>query len=171
MWTVIKEWAMTMRFIDWFSLMSGICSIIALIIALFQIADVKSKVQVAEDGISKILSMREHEKLEAALSTIKNQHAELTKLQSIYGKQGTSSKTVTEKSESIIGELSRCMCEMPVSEGAVADSVRNVIELLRTFDSKDKLKEAEGFLYGAIQQMKVSIENYRKQEISIASKQ
>lgn len=162
---------MTMRFVDWFSVASGLCSIVGLIIALFQIADVKTKVQATENGISKILSMREHEKLEATLTMIKNQHAELTKLQSMYGKQGISPKTVKEKGESIIGELSRCMCEMPVSEDSVADSIRKVIELLRTFDSGDKLREAEGYLYGAIKQIKGSIEKYREQEIIIASKQ
>ena len=167
--TVIA-WAVTMRIVDWFSLVASVCSIIALPIAIWQIVSMKKQVEATEQGIREILTSRIHEKLEALLAVVKAQHNELIKLQSLVPQKGASKRAIEEKSSMIIESLSRCMCDMPFDEQKIAEQLRSAIEKIRETQGEDDLKDAEGFLYGAIQQLKESVERCREKEIERAKK-
>lgn len=165
----VKVWASQMQINDWISFIASICSIVALPIAIWQIVSVKSKVNATEDGIRKILSVKEHEKLEAVLAVVKNQHSSLIKLQSQMSQPGSSKRSLEEKANSIIEELNRSVCDMPVKEESIAKSLRSAIEYIRQYSQDvNKLRDAEAFLYSSVQELKRRIEDYREQEIEDA---
>lgn len=165
----VKVWASQMRFNDWISFIASICSIVALPIAIWQIVSVKSKVDATEDGIRKILSVKEHEKLEAVLAVVKNQHSSLVKLQSQMSQPGSSKRSLEEKANSIIEELNRSVCDMPVKEESISKTLRSAIECIRKYSQDvNNLRDAEAFLYSSIQELKTRIEDYREQEIENA---
>ena len=130
---------------------------------------VKNKVSATEAGIKEVLSIREYEKLEAALAVIKSQHNDLTKLQALLPQKGISSKAIEEKVNSIIEALNRCMCDMPISEESIANSLRCATGKIRDYQGKDNLKDAEAYLYSAIQELKKSIEDVYKRQMESCS--
>lgn len=163
----IKEWLFDHN--NWLSLVSSLCTIIAFPITIFQLVSVKSKIKATEKGIQEILSVKEHEKLEEVLAEIKIQHSGLMKLQMQISEPGGSKKTIDDKMESIVEGLSRSMCDMPIKEEEISNSIRVAIDNIRQYrHGEDKLKDAEAYIYSSIQGLKRRIEDYRKLEIENA---
>lgn len=171
MLTMLQTWAASMRFIDWFSLVSGLCSIIALPIALWQIHSVKAKVQATEEGIGKILALRERERLELVQATIIAQHDLLNDVIILIGKAGSSKAKTDEKISKIVKELNHCINDMPSKEENTVNAIRGAVVEIQKYQSgkEDSLRDAEAYLYSGLQQIKISIESYQKDEVKMVS--
>lgn len=65
---------------------ASVCSIIALPIAIWQIFDLKTKVEATEEGIKTILEIKEHDKLNETRKLVESQYTEICGLLSLAGK-------------------------------------------------------------------------------------
>ncbi len=70
------------------------CSIIALPIAIWQIFDLKTKVEATEEGIKTVLEIKEHDKLNKTRNLVESQYTEICGVLSLTGKSGKNNQNI-----------------------------------------------------------------------------
>ena len=75
---------------------ASVCSIIALPIAIWQIFDLKTKVEATEEGIKTILEIKEHDKLNETRKLVESQYTEICGLLSLTGKRGKNNQNIVK---------------------------------------------------------------------------
>lgn len=165
----VIAWVQTMRLIEWIEFIASICSIVALPIAIWQIHTVKSKVETTEAGIHEILNIKQHQKYEEMLAIIKNEQSGLVEVRALSIKPGSSDQNIIETIDKIVVSLNKCLVDMPLEGKEVSESLRGAIEKIRGYSAGDDLKDAEDYLYSAIQQLKKLIAECYNAEVKSSS--
>lgn len=153
---------------------ASICSIIALPIAIWQILDLKSKIKITENGIKRVLEIKEHEKLDDLANIISAQYTAISTLIPIVAKKGTSTQTVIKKCQDINKEINLCVVEIPPQYTDILKSFKEVVKHIEAFiesnkDSNLELKEARDYLYNAMQSLKRESKKFEESTIDLAS--
>lgn len=77
------------------------CSIIALPIAIWQIFDLKTKVEATEEGIKTVLEIKEHDKLNKTRNLVESQYTEICGVLSLTGKSGKNNQNIIKTCQKI----------------------------------------------------------------------
>lgn len=154
---------------------ASVCSIIALPIAIWQIFDLKTKVEATEEGIKTVLEIKEHDKLSEARNLVESQYTEICKLLSLTNKSGKNTQNIAKTCQSINGNISSCIVSIPPQYVEIMDSLKcameNVEEYISTNPYNDMhLKDARDYLNNAMQELKLEEKNFDKKSIGIATK-
>lgn len=154
----------------------SVCSIIGLPIAIWQIRDLKSKVEASKIAMQSILDMREHEKIKAIFEKIADQYKEISDIQTQFSKPGVSGTEIRDRLETSVNELSICIVDLPDGNSEIADGIKCAKDHITVFlqkglTDKHSLREAAQFLYSVEEQLKKKEKRYLDQEIEMASKQ
>lgn len=150
-----------------FAAISGICSIIGLIVAIIQIIRLTTKVQESANAVEKVLQVKKHEEIRRILQTI----TDIQKKMTPGIPRGISPDNLNKEIEGFIQKLNECAVSLPSSEKDISDELRKVIDILRTMDeSSEALMDAEGYLYSIIEKLKEKNEHYEKLESDRISK-
>ena len=153
---------------------ASICSIIALPIAVWQILELKSKVETTEKGIRRVLDIKEHEKFEHILKIVANQYQDVSELVSLANKKGKSTESITRKCQGINREINVCIVEISPHHKSILNSLRRAIEHIEKYlesnmQSIEELKEARDYLNNAMQEMKHENLAFESKAISMAA--
>lgn len=153
---------------------ASLCSIIALPIALWQIFDLKSKVDATEKGIKSVLDIKEHEKLNQIFKIVVEQYKKIGGWTSQLYKAGKSKQTITKECQEIIRSINLCIVDIPPQFSEVLESFKRTIEHLEKYIESDmlsnsELKEARDYLNNAIQSLKREEKAYESRTISMVS--
>lgn len=153
---------------------ASICSIVALPIALWQIYELKSKVEATERGIRSVLDIKEYEKLSQILNIVMNQYQELGGLLFQVNKKGKSVQTIIRKCQDINREINFCIVEIPPQHIEILNSLNKTVEHLEKFMESDMhsntlLKDARDYLNNAMQGMKQEEKVFENKTVVIAS--
>ena len=128
---------------------ASVCSIIALPIAIWQIFDLKTKVEATEEGIKTILEIKEHDKLNETRKLVESQYTEICGLLSLAGKSGKNNQNIVKTCQKINECISNCMVGTP---------------------QHSHFQDARDYLNNAMQGLKLEEKNFDKKSITIASK-
>lgn len=168
------KWLAALDALQWISLVSGICSIVALPIAIWQILAIKSRVNATEEGIQKILFLKDREKLESVKNSLSDVQDGIRDLQNLSTQPGNSKITIAKRTTEILKNLDHCILELPASETDIETSLKKCVEEIQKFQKEDvaadHLKEAADDVYASIHQIKQALERRENKEIEIASK-
>lgn len=157
-----------------FNTVASICSILGLIVAFWQLWEVRKKLSSTQTALSQLRDVFVDQKVDVLLKLVISQQEELIKVISSLSKQGRSDKSIKDTIEKIIIELNKCDNEMPEKHKAISESLENAIKYLqRSLDENDKkesLLEAEGYLKGCIHALKKAVEEGLDQTVDVISK-
>lgn len=150
------------------------CSIIALPIALWQIYDLKSKVEVTEKRVKAVLDIKEHEKLSQIFKVVVEQYQKIGNWVSQFNKMGKSKQTVTKECQEIIRSINLCIIDIPPQYADVLESFKSAIEYMEKYLESDmhsniELKESRDYLNNAIQSLKREEKAYESRTILMIS--
>lgn len=151
---------------------ASVCSIIALPIAIWQIVDLKSKVENTEKGIRKVLDVKEHEKFGNLFKIIVEQYHKVSDLIPQVIKNG---KTYQEKKcIEINRSIGLCIVELSPQHADILNSLNFAIKHIERFiesteESNSELKEARDYLNNAIQSMKKINKEFESKVVTMAS--
>ena len=153
---------------------ASICSIIALPIAIWQILDLKSKVKSTENGIKRVLEIKEHEKLDDLANIISAQYTAISNLIPKVSQKGASTQNLSKKCQEINEEISRCIVEIPPQYTEILKSFKESIRHIESFvesngSSNSELKEARDYLNNAMQSLKRESKKFEDKTIDLAS--
>lgn len=154
---------------------ASVCSIVALPIALWQIFDLKTKVEATEEGIKTVLEIKEHSKLNKTKSIMENQYTEICGLLSLSGKNGKSNQSIIKTCQQINVNISNCIVEIPPQHKEIMRSLKEAMESIEKYIISSTgdymiLKDARDYLYNALQGIKLEEKKFDKKAIDIASK-
>lgn len=153
---------------------ASICSIIALPIALWQIYDLKSKVEATEKGVKTVLDIKEHEKLSQIFKVVVEQYQKIGNWVSQLNKTGKSRQTIIKECQEIIRSINLCIIDIPPQYADVFESFKSAIEYLEKYlesdmSSNSELKESRDYLNNAIQSLKREQKEYESRTIMMVS--
>ena len=153
---------------------ASICSIIALPIAIWQIFTLKSKVESTENGIRRVLEIKEHEKIEQIFKVIGIQYQEISGMIPQVNKKGSSNSSITKKCQAINKELNKCVVEISPQYNNILESIKSAVKHIELFiesemQSNSELKEARDYLNNAIQEIKQEDMRFGDKTVSIIS--
>ncbi len=139
---------------------ASMCSIIALPIAIWQIFDLKTKVEATEEGIKTILEIKEHDKLNETRKLDESQYTEICGLLSLAGKSGKNNQNIVKTCQKINECISNCMVSIPPQYEEIMDSLKNAMENVEEYISSTPydnthLKDARDYLNNAMQGLKL----------------
>lgn len=80
---------------------ASVCSIIALPIAIWQIFDLKTKVEATEEGIKTVLEIKEHDKLNKTRNLVESQYTEICGVLSLTGNSGKNNQNIIKTCQKI----------------------------------------------------------------------
>lgn len=155
------------------SLIASICSIVGLPLAIGQILIIKSRVEASEEGIRKILNLKDREKLEHILNTLSGAQDLVREMQKLEREPGKSAKALAERSTEVLKELDHSIFELPVSESEIEITLKSCSKEIQQFQKNDvqadHLSEASDYLYSSIGQIKQALAKHEEKEITMAS--
>lgn len=145
-----------------------------MLIALWQIHGLKSKVETTEERIRSILEMKEHEKFRRIFMIVVDQYQEIGALVSQINLQGKTIPTIMKKCKEIIKRINSCIIEIPPQYIEILDNFKRTIEHLEKFLESNmqyntELKEARDYLNNAIQRMKHEEKDFEAKTITMVS--
>lgn len=151
---------------------ASVCSIIALPIAIWQIIDLKSKVENTEIGIRKVLDVKEHEKFDNLFKIIVEQYHKISDLIPQVIKNGKSPQE--KKCVEINRSINLCIVELSPQYSDILKSLNYAISHIEKFvesteESNFELKEARDYLNNAIQSMKKVNKDFEGKVVTMAS--
>lgn len=149
-------------FWNWIGLAADLFGIVALAITIWQILQVKRKVNSSIDAMNELKRLQEQELLRKIFKELEGQQETLNWLLEKHGQSGYRKITFEEKNAEIISALTRCSNELPIKYKEISKPIRSTVLELRNYNGGDKrhLEEAEGYLYSAIQAVKVADEQF-----------
>lgn len=153
---------------------ASVCSIIALPVTIWQIFALKSKVESTENGIRRVLEIKEHEKIEQIFKVVGTQYQELSSMISQVNKKGNSTSSIVKKCQTINKELNKCVIDISPQHNDVLESIKSAIRHVEVFiesemQGNSELKEARDYLNNAIQKIKQEDMRFENKTISLIS--
>ena len=123
--------------LDWISLIASICSIVGLPIAIWQIFVIKSRVEASEEGIRKVLDLKDREKLEHILNTLFGAQDLVRDMQKLEREPGKSTRVLAERSTEVLKDLDHSIFELPVSESEIEVTLKSCSKEIQQFQKND----------------------------------
>lgn len=172
----MSEWLMAFfsfsqfkTFWNWIGLAADLFGIVALAITIWQIMQVKSKVNSSIDAMNELKRLQEQELLRKIFKELEGQQEKLNWLLEKHGQDGYRKTIFEERNIEIVSALTRCVNELPIKYKEISDPIRSTVLELRIYNGGDKkhLEEAEGYLYSAIQAVKVAEEQFSVDNIKM----
>lgn len=90
-----------------FNTIASICSILGLIVAFWQIWEVKKKLKSTQNALNELRAAFVDQKVDVLLKSISRQQEELVRVVSNIAKEGRSAKKTQEEVQSIMLELNK----------------------------------------------------------------
>ena len=153
---------------------SGIASIIGLLIAFKQICNDKTKLAATQAALAEMREAILGQKTNVLLQLVINQEEELEKLTGSLLKQGYSEKTIKSDIQRITDELNKLDNQIPEKHKEISNSIISAIaELRKGVDSADRkavLLEADGYLKVAIHGLRAIVDSDADKKIDIISR-
>lgn len=146
-----------------FNTVASICSILGLIVAFWQIYEVKKKLKSIQNALCELRAVFVDQKIDILLKVISGQQEQLIKVIFNMEKHGRSASKTQEEVQSIIFELNKCDNEMPEKYKDISKDLENAIkemqnvigsEFLGEKTQRDYILDADGFLKGCIHDLK-----------------
>ena len=156
-------------FWNWIGLAADLFGIVALAITIWQIMQVKSKVNSSIDAMNEMKRLQEQELLKKIFKELEGQQENLNWLLEKHGQSGYRGTIFEEKNAVIVTTLTHCVNELPIKYKEISDPIRSTVLELRSYNGEGKkhLEEAEGYLYSAIQAVKVAEEQFSVDNIKM----
>ena len=155
-------------------IIGSIASIIGLPIALWQLRDVKTKVQASQKAVNSMIDSLKYKNLESVLERLKAIHDRFVKLKGKIGERGQNMKSIHDSIDSIILDLNHCDHDLPTGFESVSNAIRDVVEkmeqLQQSEDKKSSLGGSEDSIRKAIGVMKTEIDKGNKDRLIASSK-
>lgn len=145
---------------DWVSFLVDILGVLAIPFTIYQILQVKAKVNTSIRAMNDMKMLQEHEMIKRILRDICIQQDALNWLLEKHGQIGYRNNAFEEKCHGIISAINGYLNELPVKYEDITDPLRSVVTELHKYDYEDRkeLEEAEGYLCSAIQALKIAEE-------------
>ena len=162
-----------------FNTIASICSILGLIVAFWQIWEVKKKLKSAQNALNELRAVFVDQKIDILLKSISRQQEELIKVISNSTKKGRSLEKTQEEIQSIIFEINKCNNELPEKHKEISKGLENAIEELQEALSpgvidwetqRGHLLDADGFLKGCIHALKKVADESLDQTVDVIAR-
>lgn len=147
---------------DVIGLIADVFGIVGLAITIYQIGQVKDKVNSSVQSMNELRRLQEQARLKEIFNDLCKQQEELGWLISKTGQIGYNREMFSNKTSEIISSMNRCLSELQSKHAEISDPLRSAVLELRKYDEGEKkpLVEAEGYLYSAMQALKTIDEQY-----------
>ena len=162
-----------------FNTIASLCSILGLIVAFWQIWEVKKKLKSTQNALNELRAAFVDQKVDILLKSISRQQEELVRVVSNIAKKGRSAQKTQEEVQSIMLELNKCNNELPEKYTDISNGLENAItELQKALSSgdadvktlRDYLLEADGYLKGCIHGLKAAVDKSLDQTIGMIAR-
>lgn len=162
-----------------FNTIASICSILGLVVAFWQIWEVKKKLKSTQNALEELREVFIDQKIDVLLRTISRQQEELVRVISNLAKKGRSPQKAQEEIQNIILELNKCNNELPEKHKDISNGLENAIgELQKTLlieisgekTQRDYLLDADGYLKGCIHGLKGAVDLSLDQTVGVIAR-
>ena len=125
-------------FWNWIGLAADLFGIVALAITIWQIMQVKSKVNSSIDAMNELKRLQEQELLKKIFKELEGQQENLNWLLEKHGQSGYRGTIFEEKNAVIVTTLTHCVNELPIKYKEISDPIRSTVLELRSYNGEGK---------------------------------
>lgn len=130
---------------------------------IWQIFALKSKVESTEQGIRRVLEIKE-----------RAQYQEVSAMISQVNKKGNSNPSIVRRCQSINKELNKCVVEISPQYTDILESIKSAVKHIELFiesemQNNSELKDARDYLNNAIQKIKQEDVRFESKTVSVIS--